>query len=72
MPAPKENPAVTRTDSEKHDLKVSHEDIAIRAYYLYLDGGAANGHDLSDWLQAESQLRDENSVVKPSTRAKSA
>lgn len=31
--------------------------IAARAYQLYLDRGAADGHDMDDWLQAERELR---------------
>ena len=35
------------------------EEIAVRAYELYLDRGAVDGHDLDDWLEAERELRDE-------------
>ena len=30
--------------------------IARRAYELFIEGGLTHGHDLEDWLQAESQL----------------
>ncbi len=30
--------------------------VRTRAYYLYLARGAAHGHDLDDWLQAEREL----------------
>jgi len=33
-------------------------DIATRAYHIYLERGAAHGHDLDDWLQAERQVLD--------------
>ena len=32
------------------------EDIALRAYQLYLGRGATHGHDLDDWLEAERQV----------------
>jgi len=32
------------------------EDIELRAYQLYLGRGAAHGHDVDDWLQAERQI----------------
>ena len=32
------------------------EEIAARAYQIYLERGRANGHDLDDWLQAEYEL----------------
>jgi hypothetical protein len=31
--------------------------IARRAYQLYQDRGGAHGHDREDWLQAERELR---------------
>jgi hypothetical protein len=34
------------------------EEIAQRAYELYLARGGAHGYDLEDWLEAERQLRD--------------
>ena len=32
------------------------DDIALRAYQLYLGRGATHGHDLDDWLEAERQV----------------
>ena len=36
--------------------RVSRDEIAGRAYELYLARGAEPGHDLDDWLQAEREL----------------
>lgn len=36
--------------------KSSHEEIARRAYELYIARGAGDGLDLHDWLEAELQL----------------
>jgi len=33
-----------------------HDQIAARAYHLFLERGRLNGHDLDDWLQAEYEL----------------
>ena len=33
-----------------------HEQIRRRAYDLYVQRGRENGHDLDDWLQAESEM----------------
>jgi hypothetical protein len=38
--------------------KPSREDIARRAYELYLRRGAADGQDVDDWLQAERELEE--------------
>lgn len=34
----------------------AHEEIAKRAYNLYVERGKAPGHDIDDWLQAERKL----------------
>jgi hypothetical protein len=34
----------------------SSEEIARRAYELFLARGGAHGHDLEDWFQAEREL----------------
>jgi len=33
------------------------EQIRTRAYELYEQGGRKDGHDLDDWLEAESEVR---------------
>jgi hypothetical protein len=38
---------------------LSNEEIARRAYEIYLARGAQPGHDLEDWLEAEKELLDE-------------
>jgi hypothetical protein len=34
----------------------TREEIAIRAYELYLARGREDGHDAEDWIAAEAQL----------------
>jgi hypothetical protein len=36
---------------------VTNDDVARRAYDLYLGRGCEHGHDVDDWLQAERELR---------------
>ena len=36
---------------------ISHEQIATRAYEIFLRRGAQDGDDLRDWLAAERELR---------------
>ena len=33
------------------------QEIRLRAYEIFLERGAEPGHELSDWLQAERELR---------------
>ena len=37
-------------------VKVSPDEIALRAYELFMARGGAHGNDLDDWLVAESEL----------------
>jgi hypothetical protein len=43
----------------------NHNEIANRAYELFLSGGAMHGRDLEHWLQAESELRDRSITAGP-------
>jgi hypothetical protein len=35
----------------------SHDDIARRAYELYVQHGCTDGRDFDDWLQGERELQ---------------
>ena len=35
----------------------NHDEIRLRAYEIYLEGGSVPGRDLDDWLKAERELR---------------
>jgi hypothetical protein len=48
-----------RKPSKAQRPEPSAEQIAERAYQLYLLRGGANGHDVDDWLVAEEELRRE-------------
>jgi hypothetical protein len=37
-------------------LSPTHEEIARRAFELYVARGQSDGSDVGDWLQAESEL----------------
>ena len=34
----------------------THQEIAARAYQIYLERGRLAGHEMDDWLQAEYEL----------------
>ena len=34
----------------------THQEIAARAYQLYIERGRVDGHAVDDWLQAEYEL----------------
>jgi hypothetical protein len=49
----------------------SEQEIAARAYEIFLSRDASEGHDLEDWLQAERELT-ERIAGTSKTRAASA
>ena len=42
--------------SAKSGNHTTREEIANRAYYLYLERKGTPGHDMDDWLRAEREL----------------
>jgi hypothetical protein len=42
---------------------VTEDEVARRAYGLYLERGGGDGHDVDDWAQAERELRDDSENV---------
>ena len=46
-------------------VKVTPEEIAERAYELYMARGGAHGNDLDDWLRAESELMGARGMRQP-------
>jgi hypothetical protein len=54
--------------SRKAATAPTYDEIALRAYHIYLERGATPGDPMRDWLQAEREL----SEVVPSTPKKTA
>jgi len=46
---------IKRIIAENH-RSVTKDDVARRAYELFLARGQREGHDVEDWLEAERQL----------------
>ena len=69
MPKPIEefSPKGVPSTAEEHPTS---EEIAVRAYEIYIERGATPGQDVNDWLQAEAELSEEQK--KRSRLAKSA
>ena len=49
----------------------SHEEIALRAYLIYLERGGAPGNSLDDWTRAERELIAGNGKPRRKTAPKS-
>jgi len=37
-------------------IRVSTDDIRVRAFHMYQKRGSKHGHDIQDWLKAERQI----------------
>ncbi len=54
-----EKPVAPKTVAAKAEIastQPTREQIAIRAYEIYLGRGATHGHEQQDWAQAEIEL----------------
>jgi hypothetical protein len=54
--------------AESHPIR---EEIALRAYEIYLERGGAPGNELEDWTRAERELMGKNGEPrrKPSSKS---
>jgi hypothetical protein len=50
-------------------MDLAYEEIARRAYALFLSRGAEHGRDFDDWLEAERQLRSASTVSRNGRRS---
>jgi hypothetical protein len=55
--APKVKSAPTAKTAAVSSSEPTHEQIAARAYELYLGRGSVDGYSEEDWMLAEAELR---------------
>jgi hypothetical protein len=60
-PAPATSTRLTTTNQTTGSASDLQEQVRRRAYELYEERGRVNGHDVADWLQAESEVRQQKS-----------
>jgi hypothetical protein len=60
------SPAVKKPAKAK--AKPTYEEIALRAYHIYLERGSTPGDGLADWLRAERELTE--GISKPGRKSK--
>jgi hypothetical protein len=46
----------SRSTQTAIDFRSSRDEVAKRAYAIYLDQGSPQGHDVQHWLEAEAQV----------------
>ena len=52
--------------------KPTQEDIALRAYHIYLERGCTPGNPFDDWVRAESELIENHQKPRRKPALKSA
>jgi hypothetical protein len=60
------SPAAKKARAVK--AKPTQDDIALRAYHIYVERGRTAGDPMQDWLQAEKELL--GSMKKPRRKSK--
>jgi len=68
MPRSKSTAAPKTKATRAKKLTPTHEEIALRAYQIYLERNGAPGDPHSDWLRAEAELTDARK--KPTRKSK--
>jgi hypothetical protein len=56
MPKTKTVSSAATRKTTKAKARPTQEDIATRAYHIYLERGCTPGDPMQDWLQAEKEL----------------
>jgi hypothetical protein len=49
-------PPAAKKSKKTTAYQPTNEEIALRAYHIYLERGSAPGDPMQDWLQAEREL----------------
>jgi Protein of unknown function (DUF2934) len=66
-----ETPAVVQKPKPPGNLPIP-EEIALRAYYIYLQRAGAPGDEIADWVQAERELIRELAEDSSKTKRKAS
>ena len=56
MPKSKAASPQTEKKTRKPAAKPTYDEIALRAYHIYLERGCTPGDPMQDWLRAEQEL----------------
>jgi hypothetical protein len=63
------SPAARKSTSS--ESQPTREQIAMRAYEIYMERGGEPGHELEDWTRAERELLERNGKPRGKTSVKS-
>jgi hypothetical protein len=61
MPKTRKSPSLTVSKPRAAGIHPTTEEIALRAYHIYLERGSTPGNALEDWTRAERELLEKSS-----------
>ncbi len=67
MAKTRNNSSATVKKSHKATIQPTREQIAFRAYQIYMERGGAPGNELEDWTRAERELMGINNKPRRKT-----
>ena len=71
MAKTRESSSLTMQSPRVANNQPTQEEIALRAYHIYLERGGIPGNELEDWTEAERQLSSENGKLTENGNGKS-
>jgi len=71
MPKPRERSSPKPRKPRTAKTHPSREEIALRAYHIYLERGGAPGNELEDWTRAERELLEKTGTARRKEAPKS-
>ena len=71
MPKPRKSSSPTVRKPRAARIHPTTEEIALRAYHIYLERGGAPGNALEDWTRAERELLEKSSKPRRKPAPKS-
>lgn len=72
MAKTRESSSPTEQKTRVRKSQPTQEQIALRAYHIYLERGGIPGYELEDWTEAERQLIGENGKVDQNGNGKTS
>ncbi len=71
MPKTRKSSSPTVRKPQANGNRPTTEEIALRAYHIYLERGGAPGNALEDWTRAERELLEKSSQLRRKPAPKS-
>jgi hypothetical protein len=62
---PAESHAASTTNPKPGPTRSLTDEIAERAYAIYLEQGCPEGHAMEHWLAAEAQIKNSSTGIRP-------